>query len=101
MARTERESERRRKEDLLVLPIPAESLQNGAGYSEKNLNIQGLPKRKERHQRNRESSWQVRYRVAFAKRKRYRTICPDHKIVKWEKLPHNPPILGKFVDYRL
>ena len=38
MARTERESDRRRKRemaDLLVLPRPAKSLQNGAGFSGK------------------------------------------------------------------
>ena len=37
MARTEREEERMRSEvaDLLVLPRPAKSLQNGAGFSGK------------------------------------------------------------------
>ena len=35
MARTERESGRRRREvaDLLVLPRPVKSVQNGAGFS--------------------------------------------------------------------
>ena len=35
--RTERESDRRRREmaDLIVLPRPAKSLQNGAGFSGK------------------------------------------------------------------
>ena len=40
--------------DLLVLPIPAKSVQNGAGFSGKNLNILGLPKRKEWPQCHRE-----------------------------------------------
>ena len=37
MARTERESDNRRREmtDLLVLPRPAKSVQNGAGFSGK------------------------------------------------------------------
>ena len=37
MARTERESDRMRREmaDLLVLPRPVRSLQNGAGFSRK------------------------------------------------------------------
>ena len=37
MARTERESDSRRREvaDLLVLPRPANSVQNGAGFSGK------------------------------------------------------------------
>ena len=37
MVRTERESDKRRREvaDLLVLPRPAKSVQNGAGFSEK------------------------------------------------------------------
>ena len=44
-----RQEERQRKEvgDLLVLSRPAKSLQNGAGFSRKNLNLLGLPKRKE------------------------------------------------------
>ena len=35
MARTERESDRRKVADLLVLPRPAKSLQNDAGSSGK------------------------------------------------------------------
>ena len=46
--------------DLLVLPRPAKSVHNGAGFSGKNLSILGLPKRKEWPQRHRESSWQER-----------------------------------------
>ena len=48
---------------LLVLPRPAKSVQNGAGFSgkwRKNWNILGLPKRKEWPQCHRESSWQER-----------------------------------------
>ena len=46
--------------DFMVLPRPAKSVQNGAGFSGKNLSILGLPKRKEWPQCHRESSWQVR-----------------------------------------
>ena len=37
MARTERESDRKRREvaGLLMMPRPAKSVQNGAGFSEK------------------------------------------------------------------
>ena len=35
MARTERESDRREVADFMVLPRPAKSVQNGAGFSEK------------------------------------------------------------------
>ena len=39
MARTERESDRRKREmaDLLVLPRPAKSVQDGAGFSGETL----------------------------------------------------------------
>ena len=58
MARTEQESDRRRREvaDLLVLPRPAKSMQNGEVFRQKNLNILGLQKRKEWSQCDRESS---------------------------------------------
>ena len=47
MARTKRESERRREmADLLVLPRPVESLQNGAGFSGKKLKYTGPAKKK-------------------------------------------------------
>ena len=36
MVRTEQELERRRREELLVLPRLAKSMQNGAGLSRKN-----------------------------------------------------------------
>ena len=62
MARTERESDSRRREmaDLLVQLRPAKSVQNGKGFSGKNLNKLGLPKRKKWPQCDRESSWQER-----------------------------------------
>ena len=62
MIRTKRESDRKRKKmaDLLVLPRPAKSLQNGAGFKGRNLNQLGLLKRKEWPQCHRESSWQER-----------------------------------------
>ena len=47
MVRTERESDDRREmADLLLLPRPAKSMQNGAGFSGKNLNILGMLQRK-------------------------------------------------------
>ena len=58
MARKERESDKREMADLLVVPRPAQSVQNGAGFSRKSLNIFGLLKKKEWPQCHRESSWQ-------------------------------------------
>ena len=46
--------------DFMVLPRPAKTVQNGAGFSGENLSILGLPKRKEWPQCHRESSWQER-----------------------------------------
>ena len=58
--RTERDSDRRRRKvaDLLVLPRPAKSVQNDAGWSEK-LEHTG-PAENERVTSVPERSWQVR-----------------------------------------
>ena len=83
--RTERDSDRRRREvaDLLVLPRPAKSVQNGAGFS-KNLSILGLQKRKERLQRQKAVGKYAR--STFAKRKRNRAAYPEYQIVRWERV---------------
>ena len=51
----------------------------------KNLNILGLPKKKEWPQCHKESSWQVR-QAASVTRKRNRAVCPDHQIMRWERV---------------
>ena len=82
MARTERESDRRRREvaGLLVLPRPAKSVQNGTGISGKTC-ILDLPKRKEWPQCHRESSWQVRRSRLYHKEKEHSHLsrAPDYE----------------------
>ena len=65
MARTKRESDRRRKKVavLLVLPRPAKSLLNCTGHH-KSLNTLGVTNRKGWLQRHQESSWQGRWSFA-------------------------------------
>ena len=82
MVKTERESDRRRREvaDLLVLPRPAKSVQNRR-LQRKNLNILGLPKRKEWPRCHRESSWQV-HRSRFCQKEKEQSRqsrVPDHE----------------------
>ena len=78
MVRTERESNRRRREveDLLVFPRPGKSMQNGAGFS-----IMGLLKRKGWPQCHRESSLQVHQSCLYQKGKEQRRLsrAPDCK----------------------
>ena len=85
MARSERESKSRRREvaDLLVLPRPAKSVQNGTVFSRKNLNIMSLPNRKE-WPSAKERAVSKYARSTFAKRKRNRAVSRDHEIVRWE-----------------
>ena len=75
--RTERESERRRRRqaDLLVRSRPAR----------KNLNILGLPKRKEWPQCHKTSSWQIR-RSRLCQKNKDRAVCPKHQVVRWDKV---------------
>ena len=85
--RTEGDSDRRRREvaDLLVLPRPAKSVQNGAGFSRKTGTYWACRKGK--------SGLSVTERAvgknagtALAKRKRNRAICPKHHIMRWERV---------------
>ena len=79
MARTERESNRRRREvaDLLVLPRPAKSVQNGAGFSGETGTYWACQKGKSGH---RESSWQERRNRLLLKGKKQSRLSrvPDH-----------------------
>ena len=86
MARTERESDSRRREEKRSGGFvgAAETSKEPAEWrrlQRKNLSILGLLKRRECPQCHRESSWQV-VRAAFAKRKRNRAVCPEHQIVR-------------------
>ena len=83
MARTERESDRRRREvaDLLVLPRPAKSFAEWRRLQQENLSILGVLKRKGWPQCHKESSWQIR-RSRFCQRERNRAVFPEHEIVR-------------------
>ena len=68
--------------DLLVLPRPAKSVQNGAGFSGNNLNILGLLKRKEWPQCHRESSGKERRSRSCQKQKEKSGMSrvPNHEV---------------------
>ena len=87
MARTKQESERKRIEmaDLVGAAETSKELAKWCRLQRRNLSILGLPKRKERPQRHKESSWQVR-QATFAKRKRNRAASPEHQILRWERV---------------
>ena len=84
VARTERKSERRRETtDLLVLPRSAKSMQNDAGFSGKTLIIGPAEKKKVTSVPQRE---QLANTLESSLPKRNRAICPDHHIVRWERV---------------
>ena len=83
MARTERESDNRRKEvaDFLVLPRPAKIVQNGAGFSGKT----------ECHSATESDLSATEKEVgkypgaAFAKNRRNRAVSPEYQIMRGER----------------
>ena len=82
--RTERESDRRRKEEKCKLVGAAENSKELAEWhslQRKNLNTLGMLKRKEWPQCHRESSWQVRQSRPFRKEKEQSRLsrAPDRK----------------------
>ena len=71
--------------DLLVLPRPAKSVQNGPGFSGKTLTNWAC--------RNRKSGLSATERAVgkyagaiLAKRKRNRAVCPKHQIMTGERV---------------
>ena len=69
--------------NLLVLPRPAKSMQDGAGFSKKlehsrhakKVAVASVPQRVV-----------GKYaRAVLAKSKKNRAVCPKHQIVRWEK----------------
>ena len=83
MARTEQESDNRRREraDLLVLPRPAKSVQNGAGFSGKTLAYWACRKGKSGLSATERAVGKYAG-AALAKRKRNRAVCPKHQIMR-------------------
>ena len=83
MVKTERKSNRRRKEvaDQLVLPRSAE-LAEWRRLQQRNLSILGLLKRKVALMPQRERAVGKYARATFAKRKKNRAISPKHQTVR-------------------
>ena len=84
MASTERESDRRRREEKWQTYGVAETSKEHAEWrrlQRKNLNILGLPKRKEWPQCHRESSWQERRSHSCQKEKEHSRLSrvSDHE----------------------
>ena len=84
MARTERESDNRRRKKNGRLVGAAKTSKKRAEWrrlQRKNLNILGLPKRKEWSQCHRESSWQERRCRPYQKEKEQsrQSKAPDHE----------------------
>ena len=78
MAKTKRESDKRRKmADFMVLPRPAKSVQNGAGFSGKT----GPAKKERVASVPQESSWQELRSRPCQKEKEQRRLSrvPDHE----------------------
>ena len=77
--------------DLLVLPRPAESLQNGTGFSGKKLEQTGLAEKKS-PQCHKVSSWQVRQSrlCQRGKEQSHLSRLPDRKVgeSQGEREPH-------------
>ena len=87
--RTERESDRRRREErkagLLVLPRPAKSVQNGAGFSGKTSTYWACRKGKNGLSATKRAVGK-NAGAALAKRKRNRAVCPEYQIMREEKV---------------
>ena len=86
MAKAEQESEKRKREEKWqMLPAPAKSLQNGAGFHGKTRTNSAC--RNENGGLSATKRAAGKYaRAAFAKIKGNKAICPDHQIVRWKRI---------------
>ena len=87
MAKTEQESDSRRREmaDFMALPRPAKSVQNGAGFSGKTLAYWACRKGKSGLNATERAVGKYN-RVALAKRKRNRAVSLKHQIMREERV---------------
>ena len=85
--RTERELDRRRREMayLLVLPRPAKSVQNGAGFSGKTGTYWACRKGKTGLSATKKAVGKYAG-AAFVKRKRNRAVCPEYQIMRGKRV---------------
>ena len=83
--RTERESDRKRREmaDFMVLPRPAKSVQNGAGFSRKTGTYWACRKGKSGLSAT-ERAVGKNAGAALAKRKR--AVCPEYQVMREERV---------------
>ena len=97
MARKERESDSRRREEkrsgrLVGAAETSKERAESSRVQQKNLNILGLLKRKEWPQCHRDNSWQVRHSRLCQKEKEYSRLSrvPDHEggESQGERKPH-------------
>ena len=70
---------------LLVLPRPAKSVQNGAGFSGKTSTNWACRKGKSGLSAT-ERAVGKNAGAALAKKKRNRAVCPDYQIMRWERV---------------
>ena len=71
--------------DLLVLPRPAKSVQNGAGFSRKTGTYWACRKGKSGLSAT-ETAVGKNAGTALAKRKRNRAVCPEYQIMRGERV---------------
>ena len=79
--RVRQEKKKRKMADLMVLPRPAKSVQNGAGFSGKTGTYWACRKRKSGLSAT-ERAGGKNAGAAFAKRKRNRAVCPEYQIMR-------------------
>ena len=84
MARVRQEEKRRKMADLMVLPRPAKSVHNGAGFSGKTGANWACRKGKSGLSAT-ERAVGKNAGAALAKRKRNRAVCPEYQIMRWAR----------------
>ena len=80
--------------DFMVLPRPAKSVQNGAGFSGKTGPHWACRKGKSGLSAT-EGAVGKNARAALAKRKRKRAVCPEYQIMSGESQGGQKPHLGE------
>ena len=90
MARTERESDNKRREEkrngrLVGVTETSNERVDWRRLQRRNWNILGLPKTKEWPQCHTESSWQER-RADLTKRKKNRAVCPEYQFTRGKRV---------------
>ena len=85
MARVRQEKKRREMADFMMLPRPAKSVQNGAGFSGKSGTYWACRKKKKGLSAT-ERAVGKNAGATLAKRKRNRTVCPEYQVIRGERV---------------